>query len=166
MSATLPARSSLVLPPGQFKNQTLEKLANAATKKYGITFSLKGMPEGAQKVFERVSLHWGESPFQFILRLAQMRNIHIMDNELGNIVGIHRQQQVAFKPLPDLRPLQRAADLPVELLDHGRWKILRTGEPRPDRAADVGMAQLDGSRQLPQCRRALSRDAEMALARV
>jgi prophage tail gpP-like protein len=90
------AKSSLVLPPGQFKNQTLEKLANAATKKYGITFSLKGMPEGAQKVFERVSIHWGESPFQFILRLAQMRNIHIFDNAMGNLIGIRGGgQQVA-----------------------------------------------------------------------
>jgi prophage tail gpP-like protein len=82
------------LPPGQFKNQTLSQLANAALKKFGISFSLRGAPEGADKKFERVSVHWGESPFQFILRLAQMRNIHIMDNELGNIIGIRGGGQV------------------------------------------------------------------------
>jgi prophage tail gpP-like protein len=87
-------KGSLDLPPGQFKNQTLTQLANAALKKFGITFSLRGSPEGADKKFERVSVHWGESPFQFILRLAQMRNIHIMDNELGNIIGIRGGGQV------------------------------------------------------------------------
>jgi prophage tail gpP-like protein len=81
-------KSSLDLPPGQFKNQTLQQLASAAVKKFGISFSLRGAISGADKVFERVSVHQGESPFQFVLRLAQMRNVHIMDDMLGNIVGI------------------------------------------------------------------------------
>lgn len=81
-------KSSLVLPPGQFKNQTLTKLANAATKKYGVSFSLRGAIKDAEKVFERVSLHMGESPFQFILRLAQMRNVHLIDDATGNLVGV------------------------------------------------------------------------------
>jgi prophage tail gpP-like protein len=87
-------KGTLDLPPGQFKNQTLTQLANAALKKFGISFSLRGAPAGADKVFERVSVHWGESPFQFILRLAQMRNIHIMDDALGNIIGIRGGGQV------------------------------------------------------------------------
>jgi prophage tail gpP-like protein len=87
-------KGSLDLPPGQFKNQTLTQLANAALKKSGISFSLRGAIDGAEKVFERVSVHMGESPFQFILRLAQMRNIHIMDDALGNIIGIRGGGQV------------------------------------------------------------------------
>ena len=81
-------KTTLDLPPGQFKNQTLKQLANAAASKFGISFSLRGAIADADKVFERVSVHMGESPFQFILRLAQMRNIHIMDNELGQLIGI------------------------------------------------------------------------------
>jgi prophage tail gpP-like protein len=80
-------KSTLDLPPGQFKNQTLQQLASAAAGKFGIGFSLQGAVADAQKVFERVSVHMGESPFQFIMRLAQMRNIHTRDDENGNIVG-------------------------------------------------------------------------------
>jgi prophage tail gpP-like protein len=87
-------KGTLDLPPGQFKNQTLSQLANAALKKFGISFSLRGAVAGADKVFERVSVHWGESPFQFVLRLAQMRNIHIMDDALGNMIGIRGGGQV------------------------------------------------------------------------
>jgi prophage tail gpP-like protein len=80
-------KSTLDLPPGQFKNQTLKQLASAAAGKFGIAFNLKGAVAGAEKVFERVSVHMGESPFQFIMRLAQMRNVHTFDDENGNIVG-------------------------------------------------------------------------------
>ncbi len=85
-------KSTLDLPPGQFKNQTLTKLANAAASKFGVSFSLIGAPSGADKVFERVSVHMGESPFQFILRLAQMRNIHIFDDAQGNLLGMRGAQ--------------------------------------------------------------------------
>ncbi len=87
-------KSSLDLPPGQFKNQTLSQLANAAAKKFGVSFSLRGAIANADKVFERVSVHMGESPFQFVLRLAQMRNVHIVDDALGNMVGIRGGGQV------------------------------------------------------------------------
>jgi prophage tail gpP-like protein len=81
-------KATLDMPPGQFKNQTLPQLANAAAGQYGIGLTLRGAIDGAQKVFERVSIHLGESPFQFITRLAQMRNVHITDDETGNLVGI------------------------------------------------------------------------------
>jgi prophage tail gpP-like protein len=80
-------KSTLDMPPGQFKDQTLSKLASGAAGQYGIGFALKGAIEGAEKIFERVSIHLGESPFQFITRLAQMRNVHITDDETGNLVG-------------------------------------------------------------------------------
>jgi prophage tail gpP-like protein len=81
-------KATLDMPPGQFKNQTLQQLASAAAGKFGVSFALKSAVDGAEKVFERVSIHMGESPFQFINRLAQMRNVHIFDNEQGNLVGI------------------------------------------------------------------------------
>ena len=87
-------KTTLDMPPGQFKNQNLSQLANAAAKKFGVSFSLRGAPAGADKVFERVSLHMGESPFQFINRLAQMRNIHIFDNAQGNLVGLRGADSV------------------------------------------------------------------------
>lgn len=80
-------KTSLDLPPGQFKNQKLKQLVNAATKPFGVNFSIRGSPAGVDLPFERVSIHIGESPFQFILRLCQMRNIHFVDDAQGNIVG-------------------------------------------------------------------------------
>jgi prophage tail gpP-like protein len=80
-------KSTLDMPPGQFKNQTLKQLGSAAAGQYGIGLTLKGAIDGAEKLFERVSIHLGESPFQFITRLAQMRNVHITDDATGNLVG-------------------------------------------------------------------------------
>jgi prophage tail gpP-like protein len=80
-------KSTLDMPPGQFKNQTLKQLANGAAGQYGVGLSFKGAIDGIEKVFERVSIHLGESPFQFITRLATMRNVHITDDETGNLVG-------------------------------------------------------------------------------
>ena len=77
------------MPPGQFKNQTLKQLANAAAGQYGVRPDAQGAIDGAEKLFERVSVHLGESHrFSLSCRLAQMRNVHITDDEIGNIVGM------------------------------------------------------------------------------
>ena len=82
------------VPPGQFKNQTLPQLSNAVLQGFGINFSIQGSAPNADKIFPRVSVHIGETPIQFITRLCYMRNIHLMDDLKGNLIGIRAPQQV------------------------------------------------------------------------
>jgi prophage tail gpP-like protein len=88
------ANGTVDVPPGQFKNYNLSQLANAALAKYSVTFSLRGAVDGADKPFPRVSVNIGESPLQFIARLCSMRNVHIVDDANGNIVGTRGQDGV------------------------------------------------------------------------
>src|SRR5712691_3353315 len=69
---------------------------------------------------------------------------HLVGNEPveRRHVGVHRQEQVAFEPLLGLRRLQGSPDLLIEPLDHRGRKVLRPGEPGPDRAADLRMTEL------------------------
>jgi prophage tail gpP-like protein len=71
--------------PGQYLNQTLQQIASAVAGKVGVGFSILGSPAGANKIFERVSEHVGETRFEFIERLSRMRNVHLFDDGKGNI---------------------------------------------------------------------------------
>lgn len=74
--------------PGQFKKYTLQQIASAVLGKYGVAFKfVGGMPSGAEKVFERVSMHVGESPFELVERLGRMRNVHLVDDAQGNLTA-------------------------------------------------------------------------------
>jgi prophage tail gpP-like protein len=74
---------------GQYKGSTLSQIANAITKPYGIAFKLKGDNlAGTEKPFERVSIHWGETALQAIERLARFRNVHLVDDEHGDLVAL------------------------------------------------------------------------------
>lgn len=79
--------STVSAEPGQYKNQTLTQIANAVFGAVGVKFALVGSPAGADKVFDRVSEHVGESRYSFIERLAKMRNIHLRDDGKGTIEG-------------------------------------------------------------------------------
>lgn len=84
---------TLDMKPAQLKNKTLEQAANTAAGLYGVKFALRGSPPGADKIFPRISVHMGESPIEFITRLCYMRNIHLTDDENGNLVGMRDAQQ-------------------------------------------------------------------------
>jgi len=85
---------TLDMKPTQNKNQTLSQLANKVCTFYGpIKFILRGNPSGADKVFKRTSVHQGESPIEYITRHCYMRNIHLTDDENGNLVGTREAQQ-------------------------------------------------------------------------
>lgn len=74
-------------PPQQFTNSSLQQIANAIVNPFGMTFKLQGNTAGAEKPFERVSTHVGETCFQAIEMLCRMRNLHLVDDAGGNLVG-------------------------------------------------------------------------------
>jgi len=80
-------KSTVSASPGQYIGYNLQQIAQAVCQQVGCNFVLSGNLPGAEKVFPRVSEHPGEPMFQFIERLARMRDIHIRDDENGNLVG-------------------------------------------------------------------------------
>lgn len=74
-------------PPQQFTNSSLQQIANAITSPYGIGFQIQNAP-GADKPFERVSSHVGETCLQFIEMLCRMRDVHLVDDKSGNLIGL------------------------------------------------------------------------------
>jgi prophage tail gpP-like protein len=71
--------------PGQYLNSTFQQIANAVCGPVGVTVKVDGVA-GADKPFERVSEHIGETRFQFLERLARMRNLHPCDDSSGALV--------------------------------------------------------------------------------
>jgi hypothetical protein len=70
--------------PGQYINQTLQQIGSAVFGKVGVNFSVIAE---ASEPFPRVSEHVGETRFAFIERLGRMRNIHLIDDGQGGIIG-------------------------------------------------------------------------------
>jgi prophage tail gpP-like protein len=79
--------SSVDAAPGQYLNLSLAQIASAVFGKVGVGFSIVGSPAGANKPFERVSEHVGETRFNFIERLGRMRNLHMVDDGKGNVLA-------------------------------------------------------------------------------
>jgi prophage tail gpP-like protein len=77
--------STVDAKPGQYINQNCEQICSAVAEKVKCGFTILGSPPGANKIFERVSEHVGETRFEFIERLCRMRNLHLFDNGKGNI---------------------------------------------------------------------------------
>lgn len=72
--------------PGQYINQTLQQIGSAVFGKVGVKFSVENVP-GAEMVFKRVSEPIGASRFSFMEELGRMRNIYLMDDGQGGILG-------------------------------------------------------------------------------
>jgi prophage tail gpP-like protein len=73
--------------PGQYRKSNLKQIAGAVLGPYGIALAISGAPAGADKIFERVSVQVGESPFELIERLCRMRNLHLVDDAQGNLIA-------------------------------------------------------------------------------
>jgi prophage tail gpP-like protein len=71
--------------PGQYLNSTFRQIASAVCGKVGVVVKIDDVP-GADKPFERVSEHIGETRFQFLERLGRMRNLHPCDDSSGALV--------------------------------------------------------------------------------
>jgi prophage tail gpP-like protein len=79
--------STVDAKPGQYLNSTISQIASTVFGKVGVGFSIVGSPAGANKLFERVSEHVGETRFSFIERLGRMRNLHLVDDGKGNVLA-------------------------------------------------------------------------------
>lgn len=75
--------STVDCKPGQYVKQNLQQIASAVFGKVGVNFQIKGAPSGADAIFDRVSEAMGERRFDFIARLANMRNLHMVDSKDG-----------------------------------------------------------------------------------
>jgi prophage tail gpP-like protein len=76
--------------PGQHTNSTFSQIANAVANLVGVNVAVLGSPPGADKVFERVSEHVGETKLDFIKRLAMMRDLHMIDDSTGKTLNFGR----------------------------------------------------------------------------
>lgn len=72
--------------PGQYRNYSLPQIARAVAAPAGVNIATLGAPPGLDKAFLRVSEHIGETRFALIERLARWRNIHLVDDQNGNLV--------------------------------------------------------------------------------
>lgn len=72
---------------GEFKGYTLSQIAGAVLAPLGLKFKLQGETSGAEIPFECVNVQVGETVFHFIERLCRMRNIFLMDDADGTIIG-------------------------------------------------------------------------------
>jgi prophage tail gpP-like protein len=77
---------TVVGKPGQYINQTLMQIASSVAGLAGVSVRMVGDMSGANMVFPRISEHIGERMIDFIGRLANWRNMHLTDDENGNLV--------------------------------------------------------------------------------
>jgi prophage tail gpP-like protein len=82
--------ASIDAKTGQFKKYPLSAIANSVLSPFGISFEIQGSPEGADKIFDRVNIQVGETPWHLIERLARMRNLFLMPNNDGTGLVAHR----------------------------------------------------------------------------
>jgi prophage tail gpP-like protein len=77
---------TVVGKPGQYINQTLMQIASSAAGLAGVSVRMVGDTSGANMPFPRISEHIGEQIIDFIRRIANWRNMHLTDDENGNLV--------------------------------------------------------------------------------
>jgi len=94
--------------PGQYRKYSTSKICGAVCAPYGIGFKIIGAPSGADKIFERVSVQFGESPFDLIERLCRMRNLHLVDDAQGNLIASRGGTAAAVADLQEGRNIKRA----------------------------------------------------------
>ena len=82
--------SSVVAKNGEFKNYNYEQIVRSVLKPFGIKLKLEAQPEGGGKL-PTVNIQFGETVFQLVERLTRMVNLHLMDDEDGNLVATKAQ---------------------------------------------------------------------------
>jgi len=114
--SSITTRLNAGVPPKEFKDQTITQMANWATNPMGVTFKIFGNCPGADLPFDRVSTHLGETIHQFVGRLAACRDLHLRDNEMGNLLGSRAQGGSAIAQLQEGRNIQ-AAQVTMNILE-------------------------------------------------
>ena len=77
--------STVNADPGQYTNASLSQIASGVLGEVGVNWRNE-VPD-AEKPFPRVSEIPGETRFNFIERLTQMRNVFLRDDEHGTLIG-------------------------------------------------------------------------------
>lgn len=72
---------------GQYKGYTFEQIAKSVVQPFGLKFRMENPPASASRKFPDVQVFPGESPWALIERLARMRNVHLVSDADGNLVG-------------------------------------------------------------------------------
>lgn len=72
---------------GQYRGYTFEQIAKSVLSPFGISFKLENAPSSANRKFKDEQVFPGESAWAFIERLARSRNIHLVSDRDGNLVG-------------------------------------------------------------------------------
>jgi prophage tail gpP-like protein len=79
--------ASVIGSKGQYKGYTFEQITSSVLKPFGINFKMENAPSSASRKFPDVQLFPGETAWAFIERLARMRNVHLVCDSDGNLVG-------------------------------------------------------------------------------
>ena len=82
--------SSVVAKNGEFKNYNYEQIVRSVLNPFGIKLKLEAQPEGGGKL-PTVNIQFGETVHQLVERLTRMVNLHLMDDEDGNLVATKAQ---------------------------------------------------------------------------
>lgn len=98
--------STVDIEPGQYLNQTLQQIGSAVFGKVGVGFTVLGAG-GANMPFPRVSEQPGERRFDFIERLARMRNMHLVDDGQNGVIAFRGPQGTCGTDLVEGRNILR-----------------------------------------------------------
>ena len=86
--------SSVVAKSGEFKGYGYEQVIQSVLKPFGIKLKLEAQPESGK--FSRVDIQFGERVFDLIARLTRMANLHLVDDNDGNLVAFRAKRESIF----------------------------------------------------------------------
>lgn len=82
---------SVDVPGGQFRGYDIEALGNKVLQPYGLKFRLENPPDGAKEKFPNVAVRQGETPRDFLNRLAKQRGLWLRSDADGTIIAGSKQ---------------------------------------------------------------------------
>jgi prophage tail gpP-like protein len=80
-------KSSVITKTGEFKGYTFEAIARSVLAPFNVNLVMRNPPAGAERPFDRVHVHPGETAWQLIERLARVRGITMISNPDGDLVA-------------------------------------------------------------------------------
>ena len=136
--------------PGEFKNYSLQQIANAVLQPFGIRLTLKGATAGADKPFPKVNVQVGETVFAFLERLCRFRNVFLTDDANGNLVAYRAGGRPS--PIADLEEGRNIKVASITMSDEQALSKIEVKGQRPgsdgafgDDARDVAATALNGA---------------------
>lgn len=79
------------LKGNQFKKSTFEQIAKKVLKPHGISLRMKNAGKDSEKKFADIAAIPGESVYDFVDRLARMRNLHLWASGDGTVHAGHME---------------------------------------------------------------------------